>query len=1110
MTAVALEVPQLIHDADHLRTLLGIPFSDEQMAAIQAPTDRPSAIIAGAGSGKTTVMAARVVWLVGHQGVLPGSVLGLTFTNKAASELAHRVRQALETLAREAGMPDLLERYGTPTVSTYHAYAGTLIAEYGLLLGFEPDLRITTDASRFQRAFRAIASYPGSLVHATTSMPDLIGHVLGLDGQMAEHLVSPDDVRGFDAEWRVDIERATVERRKVKLHDELADATRRRDELVTLVERYRAAKAEDGVVDFSDQMERGARLALECPEVSQSQRGRFSVVLLDEYQDTSVAQRDMLRGLFSGDVDDGLGHCVTAVGDPCQGIYGWRGAAASNLTAFLDDFPADPDRIGASRETEPSRGSLFHLRVNRRSRAEILDVANRVAAPYYAVTEVVRPLVAAEGTEGGTVRAALHETVADEIAWVVDEVVATHDGGTDADRDAAADHTDADRAAGSPPTPWSEIAILVRTRTEIPAIVAALRARGVPVEVVGLSGLLAQPEVTDVLSVLRVLADQTANAALLRLLTGPRWRIGPRDLALLGRRAKQLVGSVRELATSSLEEELERSVRGIDPTEIVSLADAVESPDDEGHRLPYSQEARARFAEVARLLRGLRRRATGSPADTARLAVAVLGIDVELASTPGTAARVAQDNVTRLLDVIADVVATDPSASLSAVLAYLDAEETYNDGLEVASPSDSDAVKLLTVHTAKGLEWDVVLVPFLTADVFPSTRSRPAWPTVAHALPHDLRGDGAELPVMAELSRAGDKEFRAAMRADAEMEEVRLGYVAFTRARRLLITSGSRWSRTRKDPSEPSPFLETVATWLRAQGDDAELWTPEPEHDADNPLRGRVEAVVWPVEPDEDDLVRRREAAARVRAYVAEPPELELLFEPADATTPEAAQLARLGELDEEIDRLLAEAHDARGDTVAVPLPPDLSTTSLMAMRKDPEAFARSLARPLPRPPAPAARFGTRFHAWIEAHFGQQTLIGDDELPGRDETDIDDEVELGELIRAFESGPMGDRVPYAIEEPFTLRLGGQMVNGRIDAVYRTATGFEVVDWKTNRTISADPLQLAVYRLAWAEKQGVPLEEVTASFHYVRLGETVSYEDLPDRAALERLVRPEGA
>lgn len=1083
-------LPLLIRDADHLREILGIPFSDEQMAAIQAPTDRPSAIIAGAGSGKTTVMAARVVWLVGHEGVVPGSVLGLTFTHKAAAELAHRVRQALETLARDAGVPDLLERHGTPTVSTYHAYAGTLITEYGLLLGFEPDLRITTDASRFQRAFRAIASSPGPLAYATTSMPDLVGQVLGLDGQMAEHLVTPDEVRACDVELRVDVERAIAEAKHLKLHDDLTATTRRRDELVSLVERYREAKAEAGVVDFSDQMERGARLAMECPEVSRSQRERFSVVLLDEYQDTSVAQRDMLRGLFSGAPGDGLGHCVTAVGDPCQGIYGWRGAAASNLTAFLDDFPADPARA--------ARGSLFHLRVNRRSRAEILDVANRVAAPYYRVTEVVRPLLPADGTDGGTVRAAVHETVVDEIGWLVDEVVAAHDG-----RDGE-------------PTPWSEIAVLVRTRAEIPSLVASLRGRGVPVEVVGLAGLLSQPEVSDVVSALRVVADQTANAALLRLLTGPRWRLGPRDLALLGRRARMLVGGMHDVEAATLAEELERSVRGTDPSELVSLADAVDSPDDDRLRLPYSAAARERFAEISRLLRSLRRRAGGSPADLLRQVVVALGIDVELAATPGTAAQVAQDNVARLHDVVADFVAHDPSASLSAVLAYLDAEERFNDGLEVASPSDADSVKLLTVHTAKGLEWDAVFVPFLTAEVFPSPRSRPAWTSVAHALPHDLRGDGAELPVIEELTRAGDKDFRAAMRADAQMEEVRLGYVAFTRARRLLVASASRWSRTRQSPSEPSPFLETVATWLRGRGSEPELWVPPPEEDADNPLRGRTEAVAWPVDPDARELARRREAAALVRRFAAEPEpaadddaaDTDTDTAGADAPEPlDPAAEARFAVLDEEIERLLAEARRERAETVEVPLPPHLSATSLIALDKDPAAFARDLARPLPRPPAPSARFGTRFHAWVEAHFSQQSLIGDDELPGRDETDIVDELELAEVIRAFESGPMGDRVPYAIEEPFTLRLGGQLVNGRIDAVYRTADGFEVVDWKTSRAPDADPLQLAVYRVAWAEKHGVALDRVTAAFHYVRLGTTVRHDDLPDRAALEALVRP---
>ena len=331
---------------------------------------------------------------------------------------------------------DVLERHGTPTVSTYHAFAGTLIAEHGLRLGIEPDLRIPSDASRFQRAFRAIASSPGPLADATTSMPDLVGHVLALDGQLSEHLVTPDELRAFDVELRVDVERAIAEAKHLKLARRPHRDARRRDELVSLVDRYREAKAEAGVIDFSDQMAWGA-VSPECPEVARSRASAStsccSTSTRTPRSPSATCSRAVLRR--TGRRPRPLRHRGRR---PGQGIYGWRGAAAGNLTEFLDDFPADPARA--------ARGSLFHLRVNRRCRAEIIDVANRVAAPYYRVTEVVRPLLPADGTDGGTVRVAVHQTVVDEIGWLVDEVVAAHDG-----RDGE-------------PTPWSEIAILVRTR----------------------------------------------------------------------------------------------------------------------------------------------------------------------------------------------------------------------------------------------------------------------------------------------------------------------------------------------------------------------------------------------------------------------------------------------------------------------------------------------------------------------------------------------------------------------------------------------------------------------------------------------------------------------
>ena len=203
--------------------------------------------------------------------------------------------------------------------------------------------------------------------------------------------------------------------------------------------------------------------------------------------------------------------------------------------------------------------------------------------------------------------------------------------------------------------------------------------------------------------------------------------------------------------------------------------------------------------------------------------------------------------------------------------------------------------------------------------------------------------------------------------------------------------------------------------------------------------------------------------------------------------------------------RLLAEARRDRSADIAVPLPSSLSATALGRLRQDPETFARELARPMPRPPSPAARFGTRFHAWVEARFGQQDLFDYGDLPGRADAGIDDDTDLKELVATFETGPFATRVPHQVEAPFALVLAGQVVRGRIDAVYADGDGYLVVDWKTNRSATADPLQLALYRLAWAELHGIEPERVRAAFYYVRTGEVVEPEALPDRAALEEIL-----
>ncbi|MFI2759387.1 UvrD-helicase domain-containing protein [Streptomyces echinatus] len=1217
-------MPARISDPEQLKELLGIPFTPEQTACIIAPP-APQVIVAGAGSGKTTVMAARVVWLVGTGQVAPEQVLGLTFTNKAAGELAERVRKALikagvtdpdalpspgphtpPTASRaEPVRPDPDHPTGEPVISTYHSFAGRLLTDHGLRLGLEPSSRLLADATRYQLAARVLRAAPGPYPALTRSFADLVSDLLALDSELAEHLVDPGELRTWDTGLLRTLEGAKLTNADLRKVPETAAARR---ELADLVRRYRAAKRERDLLDFGDQIALSARLA-RIPEVGRLLREEFRVVLLDEYQDTSVAQRVLLAGLFGG----GTGHPVTAVGDPCQAIYGWRGASVANLDDFPDHF-ARSDGRPATRQA---------LSENRRSGGRLLDLANGLAAPLRAMHAGVEALRPAPGAEhDGTVRCALLPTHAEEIDWIADSLAHLVRTGT----------------------PAGEIAVLCRTATDFAEIQGALVARDVPVEVVGLSGLLHLPEIADLVAVCEVLQDPGANAALVRLLTGPRWRIGPRDLALLGRRARLLVAHARVDGTDDPDRRLAAAVEGVDPSEVISLADALdtflETPMDGGFQegaddgLPFSPDARVRFARLAAELRDLRRSLSDPLMDVLHRVLAVTGLEVELSASPHALAARRRETLSNFLDVAASFAASDGEATLLAFLGFLRTAAQYEKGLDNALPGGENTVKVLTAHKSKGLEWDVVAVPGLVTGTFPSAQGREKWTAQAKVVPHTLRGDSDTLPDVDSWDSRGMKAFHEAMKEHQHTEELRLGYVTFTRPRSLLLGSGHWWGPSQKKPRGPSDFLRALYDHCAAGHGEIEAWADEPAEDAENPaLHADVADQVWPLPLDDAALARRRAAAETVLAhldalatrpdgpgpalhdpagdehpdwpvppdddpygddpygddpygddsygddsygqerYGEEPyedfpdeeefpygddfggptpddlaPDDQALGDPAvpgpddpagwddrnaarptvphqapaprrrprstDAPaslTPEEART--VASWDRDLDALTGELLRARQTVTDVPLPATLTATQLLRLAEDPDGLAQELARPMPRPPQPAARRGTRFHAWVEARFEELTLplLEPDELPGGD-AEIADEHDLEALKEAFERTEYARRTPYRVEAPFQLTLAGRVVRGRIDAVYRHGDGdgatYEIVDWKTGRTRAADPLQLAVYRLAWAEQQGVPPESVTATFLYVRSGEAVRPAGLPDRAALERLLTGE--
>ncbi|MCU1588703.1 MAG: UvrD/REP helicase [Frankiales bacterium] len=1044
-------------NTSELSTLLGVPFTAEQIKAIAAPME-PGLIVAGAGSGKTTVMAARVVWLVANGLVEADRVLGLTFTNKAAAELSTKIATSL----RAAGLSADDEELGQPTVSTYHAFAGRLVTDHGLRLGIEPRSRLLADATRYQLAARALRRHRGAISHLTKPTTMLVGDLVALDSELSEHLVEPAELRAWDTAYISEVEAICAQMQGLKGHvghckelTKYASAAKQRLELAELVADYRAMKRELDAIDFGDQVSLAARLAEQVPEVRAAERAAAGVVLLDEYQDTSVAQRRLLVGLYGG------GHPVTAVGDPCQAIYGWRGASVSNLDAFPTHFPL------ASADPAPT----FSLSVNQRSGGQLLRLANAVAAVLHQRHQVVTLTPPPEKAELGEVRVALHGTWQEECEWVTDQVEAAH-GTTD----------------------WGEIAVLVRARRDFSDLHASLVARGIPVEVVGLGGLLALPEVADVVAALEVIDDPTANAALLRLLTGPRWRIGVRDLAQLGRRGRELLRT--QLDEVDLPDDpLEDAVSGIDPCDVASLADVLERPGPRGWSLAGLQRLTALNAE----LRGLREHRDEPLLDLVHRIIEVTGLDVELSASPeGLAAR-RRESLAAFLDVVAEFTDLDGESSLSAFLAFLRAADVHERGLDTVAPSRSDAVQLMTVHRSKGLEWDVVICPDLTERVFPDHSLRGRWTTTAAVLPGPLRGDKLDQPT---LSDALDKDALSAYdeecKAHVEREERRLGYVAFTRARHLLIGSSHWWGPTQKKKRGPSVFLNELKEHAEAGHGEVVLWADAPEGDV-KPVADQV-GLEWPRPYAPEPLALRRAAASQVREDLDALRSGSSLPEDSGLSPEERALLERL---DQECQWLLDEERLARQQTREVMLPSSLSASQLVRLHDDPDAFARELARPMPRQPAPAARRGTRFHAWVETLFDSRPLLDPDDLPGGEDLGVEDD--LLELQEAFRASGWADRRPHAVEAGFALPLAGRVVRGRIDAVYDLGGGrWKVVDWKTGRE-AADPLQLAVYRLAWARLVGVDPSAVEASFLYVRTGTEKVHSDLPGEAELAALL-----
>ncbi len=1051
-----------------LDTKVRVP-SKYQSPIISSPLE-PAVVIAGAGSGKTETMSNRVLYLVANGLVDAENILGLTFTRKAAGELAIRIRKRLRQLKR-AGLIAKSASIDV-TVMTYHSYAASILSEHAIRNGIDANSQPIGDAALWQLASSVVRNWDGDFT-TTSAVSTVIDDLLGLSKYLLEHSVTGEELRSTSQDILDHIStlpgtpaKATLRTQKVLTN---------RINLIEMVAEFEKRRKDLGQLSFDDQMAIAADLAVQHEDIRHSERTRFKAVLLDEYQDTSQSQVRMLSALFGGD----SGHPVIAVGDPAQSIYTWRGASAGTIHSFGQHFKKAAGQSGPAQ---------FSLPETFRNDEIILELANTVSSQISqnpAKKLHVQALVKGPAAGPGELVVGVYEDITAEAAAVAEHIEKLW-------FDPARTSQELDDQ--------STFAVLVRSRKLIPPIERALRARSIPVEVLGVGGLIHLPEIADIISMMRILTDPDAGSSLIRHLAGPRINLGPKDLAALGSFAKKRAMALNESSHSFVAKVIAGNPDQLEADDQFS-GSAIDALDEiaSAHQSDFTDVGWRRLLAFAQDLRRLRRRASGPIADFIIEIEQYLNLSSELYFRDGKVSGTR--NLELFIDEAEKFAAT--GGTVNDFLSWLAAAAEHERGLKFGPPEiRHDVVQILTIHNAKGGEWDVVAVPGLAQNTFPSENSmdKANWLANESHVPFLLRGDKKELPDF-QWQRASDqKELEALITTfDGECEaiefeeEMRLGYVAFTRAISHLFLSTSWWRSGVKPVAKSQLF--TIAESLAATTSSKSIrLLPEPQRPGDkdrNPSENSPETGVWPRDPLGDQRSAFDSAVAIVRSAQADSLEDE-------KATSEISEWLRDGKA------LIAE-RERRGTLAPVLLPARMSVSTLVALKSNPEALALHLRRPIPQLQDSFARRGTQFHLWVEKYYNDQQILDDSYLDARDKFESD--TTLSALQEKWLESEWASRADVHTEVGFEMSVAGTLLRGRIDAIFPKNGEFEVIDWKTGSTQlgEAAQVQLAVYRLAISKLYKVDISKVSAGFHYVPTGVTHKPADLLDEAGLIALL-----
>jgi len=962
-------------------------------------------IRAGAGTGKTTTVALVIANLVENHQVDPERILGITFTNKAAAELAERVKSFLGPTIDEGRQAE---------VHTYHGFAAQVLGEFGALVGVDGRVRIITPT--FSRQLLTESFHHTSYDHLDITYPGSVDKIRSLGDRLGDHLLSP--------------------ARLLAEADPRGDIWAKRVEMLETLQRYEADKRRLGVVDYADLVTLSTELMNRHPELARDLRDRYQTLVLDEYQDTNPAQRALLTAIFTDDFP------VIAVGDEDQTIYEWRGASAENFELFAQQFRSPGGAPAHERA----------LTLNRRSAPVILEIANQIRRRANPDTE---PLVADDVSRVGQVITHWATDALAESDWIARKFETLHEEGI----------------------PWSQMAVLFRKNKDFAAVVDSMARHDIPVEVANLGGLLSVPEVADLRAWLTVIDRPDDSPSLVQVLLGSRYRLGFADISPL---TGWLAGAVSD--------------HDADDVPGITLLEAIEHIDEIGGVRPEAVVVYRHFLGVYREV--LTESQGMSLVEVCRLVLDRTRAWEDIESLPVNQRTTARLNLYRLLDLAEEWSPLKGRPSLTAFLEYLDAmAEEPAEELDSAHLSGEEAVTLVTVHRSKGLEWDVVAIPAVTSQSFPSGAHQFPDPIrFPEYLPAEFRIDDSLVDMPAD--EADRKDY---FRAKNDLQEWRVAYVAATRARSHLIFTGAYWyglPEPTMTPKKPSELFELVEGHPMTQQDGHASETPRPallrrdaSGEAPDPLFDRG----W------DGALREAVSDEGSMAEKAREMDIGDDFE------------RRVGEWTETLFELSLAEIDQQPDETRR----SVSVTGLVTYAQCPRRFFWSEVDRLPRRRNPAAVAGTELHRRIELHQRGQVPF---EPMESELYDVIDEASGGGGFKAFLASRYGNDRAELIEAPFSLQLdNGYQVRGRIDAVYRQGTSWEIVDFKSGRP-KKDPslmVQLQAYAVAATRVDfGVDQpEQIDVSFAYLGGGLTIDTQraDEPWRdRALQDLERLTGA